>query len=82
MDKEKTIEELWESSNNGTMREDIEAAFSAGAQSKIVPVDVWWDSVRDSIVCSGAISGMEWEDLWPEAQEDIVSLYRALSRGH
>lgn len=31
MTKDETIEKLWEQSNHGTRREDVEAAYNAGA---------------------------------------------------
>ena len=34
MNKEKTIDTLFENSNHGTRREDIEAAYNAGAQAE------------------------------------------------
>ena len=34
MDKEQIIEKLWEDSNHGTWREDIEAAYSAGVTAE------------------------------------------------
>lgn len=34
MTKDEQIDKLWESSNNGTMREDIVAAYEAGAAAE------------------------------------------------
>ena len=34
MDREKTIDDLWERSNHGTRREDVVAAYEAGAASE------------------------------------------------
>lgn len=34
MDKDQIIESLWEYSNHGTRREDIEAAYEAGAKAE------------------------------------------------
>lgn len=34
MDREQTIDKLWESSNHGTRREDVVAAFEAGVDAE------------------------------------------------
>lgn len=34
MDKEQTIEDLWEKSNHGTQRQDVVAAYEAGAKAE------------------------------------------------
>lgn len=36
MDKETIIDRLWENSSHGTSREDVEAAYNAGAE--MIPV--------------------------------------------
>lgn len=37
MDKEQIIERLWENSNHGTQRRDVEAAYAAGALEARIP---------------------------------------------
>lgn len=34
-------------------------------------IEKWWETVKDSDYWSGAIVGLGWDDLWPEAQEEI-----------
>ena len=45
MEKEQVIERLWEVSGHGTRRQDIEAAFQAGALEARVPL-AKWDALR------------------------------------
>lgn len=45
MDKEQAIEKLWELSGHGTRREDVEAAYQAGALEARVP-QAKWDALR------------------------------------
>lgn len=46
------------------------------------PVQVWWDEVKDNQFWSGAIVGMEWNELWPEAQTEIEELFdKAYQKG-
>ena len=42
MDKEQIIEKLWEDSNHGTWREDIEAAYSAGVTAERERIALAW----------------------------------------
>ena len=37
----------------------------------------WWNSVKDSLAWSGAIVGLEWAELWPEAQDMLKVLVKA-----
>jgi hypothetical protein len=36
----------------------------------------WWNSVKDSPMWSGAIVGLTWDQLWPDAQRCIENLWR------
>jgi len=37
-------------------------------------IKLWWNSVKDSDLWSGAIVGLEWDELWPEAKESIMQI--------
>jgi hypothetical protein len=40
-------------------------------------VETWWNSVKDSDIWSGAITGNTWADLWEGAREDLRDIFRA-----
>ena len=40
----------------------------------------WWNSVKDNINWSGAIVGLEWDDLWEEAKEELTVIYNAINK--
>lgn len=35
--------------------------------------EVFWGKIKDSGFLSGAVVGMDFEDLWPEAKETIIA---------
>ncbi len=36
----------------------------------------WWNSVKDYPIWSGAIVGLDWDELWPDAQGMLVEVWR------
>ena len=43
-------------------------------------VSEWWDSVRDSELWSGAIVGLEWGELWEDAQKGLIEIHEKLNQ--
>ena len=35
----------------------------------------WWNSVKDNQYWSGAVVGVDWDDLWDQAKEEIKEIY-------
>jgi hypothetical protein len=40
----------------------------------------WWELSKDSTILSGAVSGLDWSELWPEAREEVAALYGSFRR--
>lgn len=40
----------------------------------------WWEKSKDSTLLSGAVSGLDWSELGPEAQEEVAELYASFRR--
>lgn len=38
-------------------------------------VESWWSLFKDNAYWSGAIVGLDWDELWPEAQENLRFIY-------
>ena len=44
-------------------------------------VEDWWNGVKNYLSWAGAIGGLDWEELWPEAQEALERIFDAAREG-
>ncbi len=74
MTKDETIEKLWEQSNHGTQREDIEAAYNAGATAEHMK----WKSLCDQM--GDALEYVDASSFKPDVErkiEYVLTAWRA-----
>jgi hypothetical protein len=38
-------------------------------------IEQWWNAVKDDAYWSGAITGIPWDQLWPDAQERLEAIF-------
>lgn len=50
------------------------------------PVDIykdvcdWWEANNSSLAWSGGLQGVAWDDLWPQAKEEIAYIYNSIQK--
>lgn len=40
-------------------------------------VEKWWNENKGSLLWNGGIIGVEWDDLWDGAKEELREIYRS-----
>lgn len=72
MTKDETIEKLFEQSNHGAQREDIEAAYSAGATAERMK----WKSLCDQL--GKTLESVRYRSIHDEPVDTALAAWRAM----
>ncbi len=43
--------------------------------TQLMEIENWWNEVKNCKCWSGAVQGLAWNDLWLEAQQELISIY-------